>query len=964
MGRRARNGTRSAIALKIIVVAAACLVAVGARPATAQGHGATGDLRGVVIERAGGPLAGVAVVVTNRATGLQRRAVSDARGRFAVAGLPVGTYDVEGALTGFAVARDEAVAIGIGQSVRTRLELRRAVLEETLTLAPRGLTIDPLRPSVSASFDAAEIAQLPNPSRDVVHLFQLTPFVSRDLQTNDVSVLGLPAGLNVLRVDGMEDRSLARGSTQTTRPARQVPYQWARDSVEEMTLTTTVPGADAGTGAAAFTQLATPAGGSRLSGSLFGQYRDRDLSAATTVDEQAGRTQAPIHAQQFGASLGGPLARTATFFVAYDGLRDRRQHTVMPNLPDRSPATAAGIDRLAASLADWPSRRQQDIVSVRVDAAAGAQRFIVRYSERDLRATGLDQGGELVSHESPGATHLEDRSAMMALGLSWGRLVNELRVGVEDDRDLSTAAAGQPQAEIRHEGALVLRAGAGASGLHDSRLRRWDVANTVMWAPGAHVVKAGAEVGRSRLQHQFGSHVAGAYVFQSLASFAAGIPSLAGEGYTQSFVTSGAPAARTEGRSGEYAGFVKDTWQLSSAFTLDLGLRYDLQTLDAGRDNVFSPVLQAAGLPFAARPSDHDNWSPHAGVAWQVSRKTVARAAFDVGYLPTDLLTAVAIDAYARGRVQTVTLGPSDSALPTYPASLAAVPASGRGVIAAFAPDLEQAQVRRASAGIEWQWMPQTSMAIEYLHATGKHLPRFLERNVGAASGPRLLLFDSGGRSDYDGVSLELRRRLWQGTYYRMGYALGRARDTVIATAFAPETQADRGAVPYASLESSAPSYADADQRHRFLMNVVFFTDTFAASRGSRLRPFVDDWRLSLAYSLQSGRPYSAYVSGDINGDGNRFNDLAPGTTRNQFRRPKEGRLDARLAREFDAARLRLTASADIFNVFNAEHARDVDDILFQPVAAGEALVRNPQFGRRWNPSDARTLQLGLSIAF
>jgi hypothetical protein len=41
--------------------------------------------------------------------------------------------------------------------------------------------------------------------------------------------------------------------------------------------------------------------------------------------------------------------------------------------------------------------------------------------------------------------------------------------------------------------------------------------------------------------------------------------------------------------------------------------------------------------------------------------------------------------------------------------------------------------------------------------------------------------------------------------------------------------------------------------------------------------------------------PYSAYIDGDINGDRNAFNDVAPGTTWNQYRLPYQGSLDRAL---------------------------------------------------------------------
>jgi hypothetical protein len=144
--------------------------------------------------------------------------------------------------------------------------------------------------------------------------------------------------------------------------------------------------------------------------------------------------------------------------------------------------------------------------------------------------------------------------------------------------------------------------------------------------------------------------------------------------------------------------------------------------------------------------------------------------------------------------------------------------------------------------------------------------------------------------------------------------------------------------------------------------SVIYFTDSFASRRGGVLRAALDDWRISATYLLQGGLPYTASVAADLNGDRNIFNDIAPGTSRNAFRRGKEGRLNARAAREFALGGVRVTPSVDLFNVFNAAHGRQIDDTLYE--RSGTTLIANPRFGRRFSPEPGRTAQLGLSMSF
>jgi len=325
--------------------------------------------------------------------------------------------------------------------------------------------------------------------------------------------------------------------------------------------------------------------------------------------------------------------------------------------------------------------------------------------------------------------------------------------------------------------------------------------------------------------------------------------------------------------------------------------------------------------------------------------------------------------------------------VPTYPALLPAPPGgvSGLPLAVAFSRDFDQPQIQHASGGFEWEWMPRTSLTLTYQYANGRSLPQAVERNVGNAvtatfteadtgaslaapqfaAGPftsssRVVVLESTGRSTYNGVTIELHRALTQGAHYRLAYTLSEATDTAPVSTLDPETVDDR----LVTAGGTAPVRAAAanDRRHRFVADFIYFTDTFAERRSGVVRAILDDWRLAAVYSLRSGLPYTAYVASELNGDGNRFNDIAPGTSRSQFRREKEGRFDARLARDIVVKRITFTASIDLFNVFNAAHNRNIDDTLY--TVSGNVLFRNPQFQRTFDPTDARAAQLGLTIAF
>lgn len=955
----------------------------------AGAQGATGDVRGSVRAQAGAPLAGVTVVLTNRASGVKRTVTSSTDGLFTVSALPAGVYDIVATLQGFAEQRQDGVEIESGEMFVSRMELRKAPLPETISLTGTAFDLEPMRTAPSSTIGEREILLLPNPSRDPLDLLRLSPWLTQDGTGGTWSALGLPGAFVGLSVDGGDNQSPVSGRPIALRVPQRGSYQFSEFTVQELHVTSGAPPAEFGHAASAFPGLLTRSGSSLFTGQLFERYRDGALTASTPADETLGREQAPVHANQFGATFGGPIvANRSVFFAAYDGLRERTDNPVVLELPDISNAWAsAGAAQLQAASAPWPVTRTQDVALLRLDNRLGnSQRLSVRYNHHNLRGDGLEQQGTRISRDATGSSRLESRSLAVSLGTTaGGRFFNDLQLFHLRDRDSGTSYGTAPQADVREGGALLLRVGSNAVNPHETKLQRWQAIDTVSWEGGRHAMKAGIDVSLNDVSHQFGTNAAGSYVFDSLATFGAGAVQLPGESYTQTFVTDGGSQVTTTPDSHEYAAFVQDTWRLADTVTLNAGVRYDVQAFASGPALSSTMGADAAGLATTPR-TDTNNVAPRIGFAWTPSSRYLVRAAYGITYGRTPLLLAASTQAYGSGALQTISLTSGD-ATPTYPAILPALPAGAAGLplAVAFSRDFDQPQIQHASAGFEWEWMPRTSVAVTYQHASGRSLPQAVERNVGDAvtatfteagtgtpltgsvftAGPfasnsRVIVLESTGRSTYDGVTIELHRGLSQGTHYRLAYTFGKATDTGPITTMDPETADDRLVTTVGTTLVRAPALND--QRHRFVADFIYFTDGMAERQSGVMRGILNDWRIAAVYSLQTGLPYTAYVASDLNGDGNRFNDIAPGTTRSQFRRGKEGRLDARLARDIAIKRITITPSVDLFNVFNAAHDRSVDDLLY--TVSGSVLFRNPQFQRTFDPTDARAAQLGLTVTF
>jgi hypothetical protein len=121
--------------------------------------------------------------------------------------------------------------------------------------------------------------------------------------------------------------------------------------------------------------------------------------------------------------------------------------------------------------------------------------------------------------------------------------------------------------------------------------------------------------------------------FSSLENFLAGIPAANG-----SAILVGNPTRHVSNY--QYAGFFQDDWRATKRLTLNLGLRYELDTVIHESNNLlgnFDPVkgLEQVGHGISSPYNgDHTNFAPRFGLAWDIqgNSKNVVRAGAGIIY--------------------------------------------------------------------------------------------------------------------------------------------------------------------------------------------------------------------------------------------------------------------------------------------------------------------------------------------
>jgi outer membrane receptor protein involved in Fe transport len=973
--------------------------------ASAAAQSATGSIEGVISDQSGAVLPGVTVTVTQSQTGLSRSAVTDDQGIFRVPLLPVGAYEVNAELSGFTPRKETGVRLTIGQTLNLSIQLALASVSEIVQVQSTTPVIETSKSQVSSTVSEVSVQNLPVNGRNFIDFALLTPGVTKDVRTGDISFAGQRGTLNSLVVDGADNNNTFFGQSLGRTGSGRAPYQFSQDAVQEFQVNSNAYSAEYGRAGGAVINVVTKSGTNAVHGSGFWFVRDKKMNANDAINVLRNLPKSPYHFDQFGGTIGGPLRRDKDFFFFnYDGQRNTTPNTVFLNVPANAPtdpASLAAIDRLRPLAESWERRQDQDVFLIKTDhQLASAHRVTVRYNHQNFTGQNFENGGANMSEQHTGNSNVYTRTFNASMTSVLGsRLFNEVRFQTARDREPGFANSDLPEANIRSGGTLVLTIGRNSFSPRETTIKRWQVADTLTWARGAHKLKGGFDFQFDDILNFFPGNFGGSYTFNSLASFNAGTPNLvAGEQYVQAFEGPGTTGPTTNPNLQEYSFFAQDEWRLRPDLTLNLGVRYDVMKTAKPETRNPDPDLAAADIDTSRLEADTNNLGPRIGLAWSPGgKKYVVRGGYGIFYgrTPSIMLGT----AHSNNGINILTYTFTGASVPTYPNRFSSIPTGGaaqRPSILVVDKDFQNPRLQQASAGFDYELMSNTSLSVSYLFVKGDSLPRSIDRNLGPlgsatftvagsnealsyhrfgaanlrpfANFNRVIVFEATAESLYNGVTFEVNRRFSSGLQARVAYTLGRVEDTVPdATAVVPGSTGDD--LKYASnpVDFDADRTDGAnDQRHRFVLSGVYNTSLLAEGKDGFARALVNGWTFGVIFSAGSGQPYTARVGAfDLNNDGNPRNDIAPGTVRNEFRLPKQVTFDPRIARDIALGRqAKVQLIWEAFNLFNADNFSSVGSDLYSVNATTNVLTPTTNFGQPLSSSGPRIMQVAAKFSF
>ncbi len=959
----------------------------------------SGTVSGSLLDQTGAGIAGASVTAKNTATGATFAATADETGYFQFPVLPAGNYEITAEKSGFSKAVQKKVEVTVGARISLSLTMSIASQAESITITEETPLIETTRTQVSSTVNDRAVASLPVNGRNFIDFVLLTPGVTRDPRSGDISFAGQRGTLNSLTVDGSDNNNTFFGQTAGRTGSGRAPYQFSQDAVQEFQVNSNSYAAEFGRAGGAVINVITKSGSNDFHGTAFWFYRDRSMNATDLINRNAGRAKSPYHFNQFGGNVGGPIAKDrAFFFFDYDGQRNTQPNLVTLNLPTGFVATTAeetaALAYLTARANSWQRNQDQNVYLVKGDWHINPNHlFTARWNNQRFTGAGFENGGNQNSFEHTGASLVRTDTLTFSLTSSLSsNWVNVARVSWMRDKEPGQANSDNPEATVLQGGQTVLTVGRNFFSPRETTIKRWQWADNLAYARGRHTYKFGVDIVRDDILNFFPGNFSGGFRFDSLDNFGrslAGLPlSGTGSSLTQAFAGSGTTGPLTNPDITELGFFAQDEWRPRSNLTVTYGLRYDQQRVAQPSTLNSAATLLAAGVRTDRINIDTNNWGPRVGVAWTPwsDQKLVIRSGYGLfhGRTPS-ILTGT---AHSNNGINVQTLqftSATTPVIPSYPNNICGAPTASpncsapaggtvqQPIIFAFSPDFAQPLVQQFNFGGEYEFVRDWSVSISYLAVKGTHLPRTRDINLNAnfvnASLPiagtstvltfqqhtgarpiagfgRILQFESTANSIYHGASFQVNKRFSRNYQLLASYTWGHAiDDTPDATAVVPGGSDDAKIVQYNPLPFLDRADSINDQRHRFVLSGAWDLN-YAGGLNPVARAILGGWELSAIYTAQSGQPYSGLVNFDLNSDGNNRSDRTPGLPRNTFRLPSTFTLDPRVTRNFRVAEdYKLQFIFEAFNIFNHGNVYEVNRTQFSRSTSTSATGCNAPTG-------------------
>ena len=613
------------------------------------------EVGGVVIDPAGDAIPGAMVTATNTATGLKVSVGTGEAGEYRLSQLAPGVWEISATALNFKQAIQRNVVLHAGDQIDVKFSMVLGERTETLIVEAFPGMLQTESAQIKDVIENQQVNDLPVKDREFLELALLGSGVVNPpggtrgdalQQTGKlINILGQRTGHNLFLVDGV---------SVTDEYFNNVVLNPPPDAIREFNIAKTNYDAEFGGKSGGVINVITQSGTNSFHGSLYEFLRNSVFDARNFF--AAPNQPTPFQENQFGGSVGGPIARNKTFFfLNYDGQRIRNSIAQQFSVP-----TAAQRDGVFTTAIVNPPEAApfpNNTINVPLDPAAVAMlakvplpnlpgtannllavdkqtndnnqyngRIDHQFSSKDtayarasaLNANEFDPFGSSVLNEAllPGfGRNLTTHSANASVGETHvfsASVQNEFRFGFlrvsggQGDPNAGTPFASQyglqgtttnpsdmGYPQVSLSNAFTTMGS--ATGFSARTDRNFEIYDNVSIQRGSHSIKFGGYFFHLNFNPSYPNDARGVYTYSGAYSGNALADFLLGyPSQAQVGIGEGAENAHT---SWAHL-YVEDGWKVTQSLKLDVGLRYEFNENLYARANQTSDIdLSAPGGP-------------------------------------------------------------------------------------------------------------------------------------------------------------------------------------------------------------------------------------------------------------------------------------------------------------------------------------------------------------------------------
>lgn len=640
--------------IKSLLIAVAALLAFASAVA-AQVTG--GAVTGTVVDPNGSAVVGATVSLKDKSRGLDFTAQTTGAGSYQFTNVPTGTYTMTVTATGFSESTGQ-VLVSLNQTVTADVSLTITASTAVVNVTGIENVVQTDTSQVATTFQERQFQDLPvnqNPN----NLALLAPNVtSPPIGVSGEGAIsgGLRQRSNSFSIDGVDNNDVGvSGSVRGVIP----------DTVSEFSFLQNNFNAEFSSGGAGLFNTITKSGTNTYHGSVFGYFDRERFNARSTAED--GTTKNRFRQNRYGGTVGGPLLFPhfgeggptvhsgkdhLFFFFAYqktsfDGEGSPSSYTAptaaglakIAALPGVSPyvinlvqqsmplasskqfdncsadGTGAilgvcGIDQGTVN-AVLPNANATKSYQFNVDANVNAKNqlrfryYWYNYSSAD---------GVLVPLFASDTSQQQRSFSANWIGNLSPRMVNDFRFGYIKSATLFNQLHDQSQFNFPTLDLDAFGIALGPADQQTDTKKTFQYYDSLTWIAGKHAFKFGAEYVNRPNQIFFLPRHAGEYEYSDLGDFFQDLKPL-------DFNHKGIGDPIQPLGSHQYGGFAQDDWKVTHNLTLNLGVRYDYQSiyevekLQAKSANGDIPGV----IEFRVPKPDRNNFAPRMGLAWAPS---------------------------------------------------------------------------------------------------------------------------------------------------------------------------------------------------------------------------------------------------------------------------------------------------------------------------------------------------------